>query len=120
MTATNTNGCMLRVHCSALFGLCAAFAQTVTTTNIRRKQFSGFQYEIRNCHHSALKTASFEDRTQGRTTQLSSGGAPVSCGPEKRIMPRRLLQRLVPAVCCSAWFNILGRFVPPLCWELKL
>jgi hypothetical protein len=29
------------------------------------------------------------------TTQLSSGGAPVSCGHDKRIMPRRLLQRLV-------------------------
>jgi hypothetical protein len=32
---------------------------------------------------------------KGPTTKLSSGGAPVSCGHEKRIVPRRLLQRLV-------------------------
>jgi len=30
-----------------------------------------------------------------RTTQLSSGGAPLSWNSQKRIVPRRLLQRLV-------------------------
>jgi len=46
-----------------------------------------------------IRPSSFEARAQParsrRTIKLSSGGAPVSDGSQKRIMARRLLQRLV-------------------------
>jgi hypothetical protein len=51
-----------------------------------------------------LSGAQVKNIVVGLTNKLSSGGAPVSYGPEKRIMPRRLLQRLVRRAFGSAEF----------------